>query len=519
MSSSLLLHNGAVHTGTGESGLTAVAIADGRVVWLGDEAGAAAYAGDGGIERQDVGGALIAPAFVDAHVHSVQTGFLETQLDLSGLASLRDTLDVVGSAASAAGGEILVGTGWDDSLWVERRPPTAEELEQVAPGHRILLTRLDGHSAVLSPALIAEIDGLGDRVGYSADGQMTLDAMAHTTTAMADLVGPERRLEAARAAMALYASNGVAAFHEAAAPHIGPAYEIALVRQAADEAGLLATAYWGEHLALDAARELGVAGLAGDLNADGSIGSRTAALMTEYADTPGHCGHAYLTAEQIAAHVVACTEAGLQGGFHCIGESGLAAVTRGFRLAEAQLGADAIRAAGHRLEHVEMPDAEAIEMMVDLGLTASMQSRFDELWGGPDQMYAERLGDRWRGMNPIGTLDRAGVPVALGSDTPVTRPEPWKAIWAAVGHHEAAQRVDVATAFRMHTVGGWQALRGPESNVSTEDSAGTLVAGAPAHLAVWETPLEGTLPPVGSTPVLRRLVVAGRTVLTLEGAP
>lgn len=505
MMGTMLFHNAVIHTGTGATGLTAIAVRDGRVTWLGDEAAAAAQEAD---ERIDVAGALIAPAFVDAHVHTVQTGFQETQLDLGGITSLQETLDLVAAAAEQAEeGEIVVGTGWDDSLWEERRAPTATELDALAPGTKILLTRLDAHSAVLSPALMMEIDGLSEQPGYDPQGHMTLNAMEHTSAALAELIGPARRLDAARAAMQVFARNGIAAFHENAAAHIGPAYEIALVRQAADEAGLLATAYWGEHLAIDMARVLAVDGLAGDLNADGSIGSRTAALHTAYDDRPGHSGHAYLTPAEIAAHVVACTQAGIQAGFHCIGESGLVAVTEGYRLAEAELGTDAIRAAGHRLEHVEMPGAETVEMMADLGLSASMQPLFDELWGGPDQMYAERLGERWRGMNPIGAIHRAGINVALGSDTPVTRPHPWAAIWAAVRHHEPEQRVDRETAFAMHTVGGWRAVNDP----GRDPAVGTLAPGAPAHLAVWETELDGTLPPVGSAPTLRCLVVSGRT--------
>jgi predicted amidohydrolase YtcJ len=283
-----------------------------------------------------------------------------------------------------------------------------------------------------------------------------------------------------------------------------------LVRLAADEAGLLPTFYWGEHLAVDRARELGVIGLAGDLNADGSIGSHTAALHEPYEDRPGHSGHAYLSPEEIAEHVVVCTREGLQGGFHCIGTSGLEAVTEGFRLAEKQLGRDAIRAARHRLEHVEMPSPETLEMMADLGVVASMQPLFDELWGGPEQMYAERLGGRWRGMNPIGDVDRAGIPVALGSDTPVTRPRPWDAIRAACRHHEESQRVDRETAFRMHTVGGWHAGLG---------TGGTLAVGEPAHLAVWDTEVDGTLPPLDADPTLRHLLVGGRTVFEKVDRP
>jgi predicted amidohydrolase YtcJ len=508
----LLLRNARVH---GAPGADTVVVANGRIVRIGR--GDGGY--DGAAEVHDLAGALLLPAFVDAHIHVVQTGFLLTQLDLRGATSLEDALAAVQRFAAGHDDDVLVGTGWDDSTWPERRPPTAAELDRAAPGRRMLLTRLDGHSAVLSPALMDAIDGLPAQHGYGAAGHMTLDAMQHTVAAVADLIGPAQRLEAARAAVDDLLHQGVAGFHEAAAPHIGPAYEVDLVRRAATECGLLPSFYWGELGAFDTAAELGALGVAGDLNADGSIGSRTAALHTAYDDRPGHSGHAYLDATQIADHVVACTERGVQGGFHCIGEAGLAAVTEGFRLAEKRLGAERIRRGRHRLEHVEMPDRDAIAMMADLGLVASMQPLFDELWGGPDQMYAERLGGRWRGMNPIGALHRAGVTVALGSDAPVTEPRPWAAIRAACRHHEEDQRVDAQTAFAMHTAGGWRA--------AGNDDAGTITEGAAAHLAAWDVAGDvvgdvagdtggnssaAVLPGPEDEPRLRLLVVAGRTV-------
>ena len=125
--------------------------------------------GDGGHEDADrvvdLEGALLLPAFVDAHLHVVQTGFLLTQLDLRPATSLRDALDAVGAFARADSGhdEVLVGTGWDDSAWPERRPPTAAELDRAAPGRRVLLTRLDGHSAENRGARLRDYRHLGDR--------------------------------------------------------------------------------------------------------------------------------------------------------------------------------------------------------------------------------------------------------------------------------------------------------------------------------------------------------------------
>jgi predicted amidohydrolase YtcJ len=312
------------------------------------------------------------------------------------------------------------------------------------------------------------------------------------------------------------ATQGIAAFHENAAPHIGPEHEVELVRQAAGEAGLRVTVYWGELLAVDTARRLGATGLAGDLVADGAFGSRTAALSAPYADGPHTCGHAYVTPEQIRDHVVACTNAGLQAGFHAIGDAALDAIGEGLEAAERVLGTTALQQARHRLEHVEMPSPRLVETLARLQVTASVQPMFDALWGGPDGMYAARLGERWRDTNPLRDLADGGVRLAFGSDSPVTGLGPWAAIRAAAYHHLEGQRLPVGAAFRAHTRGGALAAR--------DDDGGDLRPGARADLAVWDVPgglADDGLPdltPGTPLPVLHRLVAAGTTIHDHEKA-
>ena len=153
---------------------------------------------------------------------------------------------------------------------------------------------------MVSPALAALVPGLEPLDGWTPDGRVERDAHHAVRAVLEGLIGPDERLDAARAACRAIAAQGIVAFHENAAPHIGPEHEIELVRQAAAEAGLRATVYWGELMAVETARRLGVAGLAGDLVADGAFGSRTAALSAPYADRPDTCGHAYVSAEQVA---------------------------------------------------------------------------------------------------------------------------------------------------------------------------------------------------------------------------
>lgn len=508
----LLLRHGTVHTGT-RAPADLVVIEDGVIGYAGPET--AAYDGDGTV--LDLHGALVAPAFVDAHVHTVLTGFGLTRLDLSGTRTLEEALTAVAALAAAQPTGVLLGTGWEEHSWPEHRPPTAAELDRAAPGRMVLLERRDCHSCVVSPAFLAAAPELARGEGFDPEGRLERDARLAASRALGEMVGAEQRLVAARAAVESYAAAGIAGFHEAAAPHIGPTYELDLVRHAAEVTGLLPTLYWGEEAAPDAfatMTALGAAGLAGDLNVDGAIGSRTAALHAPYTDDPGTCGHGFLTAEAVADHLEACTRAGVQGGFHCIGDAGLDVVTHGLRLLRDRVGTAAVRAAGHRLEHVEMPSTELIALLAELGVAASMQPAFDDLWGGPDGMYAARLGGRWRGMNPVGSMHAAGVRLAFGSDSPVTPVSPWSTIRAAVHHREEGERMSLAAAFAAHTAGGWQAAR---------RTGGTLATGAPAHVALWDCPggldpREPTLPLLGPDvppPSLRMLLVhgspAGRT--------
>ena len=158
-----------------------------------------------------------------------------------------------------------------------------------------------------------------------------------------------------------------------------------MVREIARPTRAGSDAYWGEPGVFEHIATYDLAGLAGDLNADGALGSRTAALREAYADRADHRGHAYLTPEQIAEHVIACTERNVQAGFHCIGDQALDNIARGFELAAEKVGVQALVAARHRLEHVEMVDEATIATLARCGVVASVQPMFDALWGGPDE--------------------------------------------------------------------------------------------------------------------------------------
>ncbi|RZU10558.1 hypothetical protein EV645_7022 [Kribbella rubisoli] len=521
-----LLTNGSVYS-PADPHATAIAFDDGVVTWLGDDTGASSYA-DGADEVIDLDGKLVTPAFVDAHVHTAGTGAVLTGLDLAGTTSLGNALDKLAAfAAKLPADAVIDSAGWDETVWPEGRPPTAAELDRAGGGRRVYLSRIDGHSGVVSSALFDVARG----EGFDENGRVERHANHAVRDALSELVGPEQRRQEIRAALNAMAAKGIGAFHEMAAPHIGPLWELPIVREVAGELGLSATLYWGEPGVFEHVGTYGLAGLAGDLNADGALGSRTAALKASYADRADHRGHAYLTAEQIAEHVIACTERNVQAGFHCIGDQALDNIARGFELAAEKVGIQALVAARHRLEHVEMVDEATIAVLARCGVVASVQPMFDGLWGGPDGMYAERVGDRWQGMNPFGTLARAGVVLAFGSDAPVTELGGWDAVRAAAFHHEKSERITVRAAFQAHTRGGWRA--------AGIDDAGVLAPSTAATYAIWETDADlvvqtpdervaawSTDPRAGvpvlpdlseGTPTCVRTAVGGRVIYEVEG--
>ncbi|MEV6110193.1 amidohydrolase family protein [Streptomyces sp. NPDC051940] len=453
------------------------------VAWVGSEGAADSFA-DGVDEVVQLEGALVTPAFTDAHVHTTANGLALTGLDLAGAESLADALARIRAYAAARPSDrVLLGHGWDDTRWPEQRPPSRAELDEATGDRPLYLSRVDVHSAAVTTALAAAVPDLPGIDGHHPSDPVSRDAHHAVRTAAYGTLSPAQREEAQRASLARAAELGIGSVHECAGPDItGEADFLGLLALAKEFPGPRVVGYWGEAVttAKDALRirhDLGAHGAAGDLCADGSVGSHTAHLCEPYADA-AHRGNGYLDAEAIAAHLAACTEAGIQGGFHAIGDAANEAVVAGARLAAERLGLERVRALRHRVEHAEMLTPETIAGFAEFALTASVQPAFDAFWGGAEGMYAERLGAaRAATLNPYAAMLRAGVPLALGSDAPVTPLDPWAGVRAAAFHRTPEHRVSVRAAFTAHTRGGWRAMG--------RDDAGTLVPGAPADYAVW----------------------------------
>ena len=481
----VLYRNGSVYTAA-DPFATAMLVDGDTVAWVGSEQAASSIA-DSSMDIIDLRGALVAPGFVDSHMHLTETGIALESLQLGAAGSARELLDAV---AAAGGDGPVLGHGWDESTWADPTLPGAEELERASGGRPVYLSRVDVHSALVSTSLARSAD-LRGKDGY--DGGARVTRAAHEAARLATRQMPQETLRRHQErALAEAAANGYVAVAEMGAPHIGGAADLrTAVGWNGSEPGHSAypevLPYWGELVSTEEqARALveqfgaGLRGLAGDLNMDGSLGSRTAALRSGYSDAAQERGTLYLDVEQAAAHLAACSLAGIQGGFHVIGDAGLDAALAALDLAAREVGEQKVRAAGHRFEHVEMADAAAVAKLAHYSVTVSAQPSFDAAWGGPGGLYERRLGGRSRAMNPFAAFYSAGVPVCFGSDSPVTPLRPWSSVRACVEHHNPDERISARAAFLGHTRAGWRAAR------HTNPMAGQLVPGAPASFAVWD---------------------------------
>jgi predicted amidohydrolase YtcJ len=482
----------------------AVHVLDGRIAWVGPAADAPSagrvVAGEG---------ALLTPAFVDAHVHATATGLALTGLDLHSSLSLAEAIRAVVGHAAAERTGIVLGTGWDETGWPEGRALTRHDVDAVVGERPAYLARVDVHSATVSTALLDLVPGITELPGFSADGQLRLDAHHAARQAAYGAVTAAQRRTAQRATLAAATALGIGSLHEMAGPEVSGAEDLAGLLELAAAPGPRVLGYWGELAergGLELVHELGLAGAGGDLFCDGAFGSHTAALSAPYSDRPDTSGALRFETASLIDHVRACTAEGIQAGFHCIGDAAVNQVLDAVGAVVEELGVTAVRACRHRLEHLEMVDDAAIERMRAWGMVASVQPAFDAAWGGDAGMYVERLGARAAACNPFADLADAGVALALGSDAPVTPLDPWGGVHAAVDHRTDGAGLRPFDAFDAATHGGWYAAR-------AEHPDGPLAVGAPADLVLWDTEL--TLSAVldrRARPSCRFLVVAGKAI-------
>jgi predicted amidohydrolase YtcJ len=496
---STLLVAGTVHTldAAAGAGIRGLVVQGDRITWTGADPSAAPPSD----HVVDLGGGVITPAFVDAHVHATATGLARAGVDLAGAGSAAECVDRVRRHAASDDAPVVLGGPWDDFGWPEGRPPDATELSAAAPGRTVLLTRVDAHASLVDDATLralplSALDGV-DRDEHGAPtGLLREQASEAAQTLVRERLPASQRAAARSRACSLAAALGIGTLHEMGHPGLS----------GLDDATAWAAGTWPVEVLVWWAELDAAAGPAhglrpgGDLFLDGSIGSGTAAVCGAYRDGSGS-GTLFHDDEAVHAFFSAATAAGHGAGVHAIGGRAIEQAVAAIEAAALAHGAAAVRACRHRIEHVELPTRAQVARLAPLGVVVSVQPAFDAAWGGSEGMYAARFGaSDALASNPLRWFAEEGVPMAFGSDSTVTPLDPWGAV-AAAEQHRGGLGIDRMAALRAHTLGG--------RHVAGQHDVGPLRVGARADLAVWRNdPLRAAAP--GESPCLAT-IVAGRS--------
>lgn len=545
-------------------------VTDGVLTAVGAEVGTEAH------RIIDAAGGLVTPGFVDAHAHPVFAGVEALALDLTGAADADETLALI-RAALEDGGQTdtwLTGGGWSMSDF-PGGAPTAVQLDalcaEVGVDRPIQLASADHHSTWVNTCAL-QIAGIAGADGAAtespAGGVIDRDADGHPTGTLhesaVDLVGvhvPTETPEQLRAGIL----EGQRRMHEVGVTgwidaivgeYLGHGDNFHAYLDAEAEGVLTAevtgSLWWGRDIAdpvAEAARLKDLKAQAGDgprfratnvkFMLDGIVESLTAAVTEPYlepgAEPAHHCaceayvdghghnhgynhGTSYFTADHLAASVAAVQDAGFDAHFHAIGDAAVRGALDALAAAQDDTADTADTDTRHHIAHLQLVDPVDIPRFADQGVTANLQA----LWAHYDEQLVDLnlpvLGAGREGwLYPFGDLARAGASFAMGSDWPVSSPDPWEAIHVAVNrtHPDGArdaplgtgQNLDVLTCLRAYTSGS--------AHLARTRTAGRMVVGAPADLALASSDpfeLERTDPGALHAVTTTFTVAAGRIV-------
>jgi predicted amidohydrolase YtcJ len=416
-------------------------------------------------------GMLVVPGFVDSHIHFLLGGFGLSSVQLRDAATPQEFARRIGDFAETKPAGTWIRNGdWDHELWGGELP-TREWIDARTPDHPVWVNRLDVHTSLANSAAMRAAGITKDTADVSG-GTIVRDAYGEPTGIFKDnaqslidgaVPAPsERELNAALdGAMAHVARQGVTSVH-----HMGT-WEDLTVFERAHAAQRLTTRIYAavpigtwerlrDHVAAHGRGDewLRIGALKGFV--DGSLGSRTAAMLEPFTDAPGDCGLFVNSVEDLHAWTLGADAAGLNMIVHAIGDLAIRTQLDVFEKVSAANGA---RDRRFRIEHAQHLDPADVPRFAELGVVASVQPYH----AIDDGRWAERVigPERAKMTYAFRALVDAGARLALGSDWPVAPPTPLEGIYAAAtrrtldGKHPGGwipeQRIGVEEALRGYT--------------------------------------------------------------------
>jgi len=451
----LIFINGNVYTvNDKQPHAEAVAVKTDRIVFVGSNADAKKYQG-ANTHVVDLRGATVLPGMTDAHHHLEGVGFREMTLNLEGITNLQDFLAKVKARVDKAKpGEWVTGRGWIETFWTPPVFPTRWDLDEVAPNNPVILQRADGHGTVVNSAAL-KIAGItkdtpspfGGEISKDKNGEpngMLLDA---ARSLVAGHVPPTSAADAERAVVLGVQRDIGLGWTQVQDP--GGSYrDVDIYRKLYGEGKIKLRIYkvlsapgkeaqrlltegpilgaYGNRLTVRALK----------FYADGSLGSRSAALLEPYSDAPDTSGFLTVKEEDLLPVLEEALRKGIQCETHAIGDRGNRFILDEYEKALKAVPADQRKIADPRwrVEHSQIVNPLDIPRFRKLGIIPSMQAShaIGDLHFAPARLGIKRL----EGAYAWNSFVKSGVIVPGGSDAPVERGEPMIEFYAAVARKD-----------------------------------------------------------------------------------
>ncbi|NKX53014.1 amidohydrolase [Arthrobacter mobilis] len=538
-----IFHSGtiAADPATGQEGPTALAVADGEIVAVGEAALTLLAEAD---ETVDLDGGYLSPSFADGHAHPLFGGLEDLGPQIRSCHSVEQIVESVRAwAQENPDAEWIIGASYDATLAPDGLFDAAW-LDAAVPERPVLLRSWDYHTIWVNSAALAAagIDAetpepaLG-RIVRRADGSPLGTLMEPGAIDLVLAVTPgfslEQRVSALQTATAKYAAAGLTWIQDAwVEPDNVEAYLTAAAQGRLNARINLAfradpVTWRDQPEAFEAARRQ-VAELDSPLLTagtvkfflDGIIESRTACMLSPYTDAPDDSGLPNWATDELHDAMATFDRLGFQLHLHAIGDAAVRMALDGLEEVQRRNGARDRRPV---IAHLQVIDPADIPRFAELGVVAN----FEPLWACADDVMRlltiPRLGEKRAELQyPIASLTRAGVQVSFGSDWPVTGHHPVPGLATAVtrqtpdhapdGGWLPNERIDVETALAAYTSGvAWQAF--------AEDRWGALRPGMSADL-VWLAQDPRTVPAGELSAVeIRGTWLAGRPTWQHSSSP
>jgi predicted amidohydrolase YtcJ len=401
-------------------------------------------------------GLTLLPGLIDAHGHVLGYGLSLLQVKLRGSKSEREAVDkVITFRKNNSQLNWIQGQGWNQVLWPSKAFPSMHLLDKAFPNTPVWLARIDGHAGWANSAAmkLANVDAntqapVGGEIVRDSKGEPTgifIDnAMLLITRHIPPLTVEEQK-KVLLTSLNELAKKGLTSVHDA-----GIGASTIEAYKALDQAKRLPIRVYAMIDATDpefdflmkagpSLSDLGHSDMLAinsvKISADGALGSRGAALISDYSDLPGHKGLLLYPKAKLHSTMKQAMEAGFQVNTHAIGDEANKQVLDEYQTLIKQTHTQGLR---HRIEHAQVLRLSDIPRFAKLGIIASMQATHAT---SDKNMAQDRLGEkRIEGAYAWQKLLQTGAIIAAGSDFPIESPNPFYGLHASVTRQDHYNR-------------------------------------------------------------------------------